>query len=247
MDSEIITTPENWDNRTERLLGNSACQALAKARVLVVGLGGVGGYATEMLIRSGIGNLCLIDADNVDITNLNRQIIALQSNIGESKAEQWRLRALDINPNINIDCRAMFITPENVSDLLDENFDFVVDCIDTVAPKVSLLAECLTRKIPVISSMGAGGRIHPEKVIYTDLWSTANDGLARAVREGLKRRGLRRKLPVVASTEVPQSHSLLSENKRNKRSSYGTIASLPATFGILLANHVIIKLLTNFE
>lgn len=243
MDSEIKSRSEDWDNRTRRLLGSEACAHLEKARVLIVGLGGVGGYAAEMLIRSGIGNLCLVDADSVDVTNLNRQIISLNSNIGQSKAKEWKLRAMDINPALHVDCREMFVTPENVSELLDEKFDFVVDCIDTVAPKVSLLAECLTRKIPVISSMGAGGRIHPEKATYTDLWATTNDGLARAVREGLKRRGLRRKLTVVASSEAPRSYSLLEEEKKNKRSSYGTIASLPATFGILLANHVILKLI----
>lgn len=138
----------------------------------------------------------------------------------------------------------MFITPENVPALLEAgNYDFVVDAIDTVAPKVALLSECLRRKIPVVSSMGAGGRTDASKVIVTDLWQTRDDGLARAVRQRLKKAGLRGKLPVVASTELPSSASLIQLNLANKRTSLGTIATVPSTFGILMASYVINSLI----
>ena len=130
-----------------------------------------------------------------------------------------------------------------VDGLLDEEYDFVIDAIDTVAPKVALISGCLRRGVRIISSMGAGGRLDPSKVVYADLWSTTEDGLARAVRQRLKRLGLRRRLPVVASLEVPRRHAVIDLDLRNKRTSYGTLATIPAIFGIMLAasviNHII--------
>ena len=197
------------DSRSRLLLGDEAMERLRRARVLVAGVGGVGGYAAEMLARTGIGHLALIDADCVAPSNLNRQLIALVSTIGRPKVELFRERFLDINPDIEVDARREFIEPGNVPAILDEGYDYVIDAIDTVAPKVALIAECLRRGVRIISSMGAGGRTDPTRVEYADLWSTREDGLARAVRQRLKKAGLRRPLRVVASTEAPRSASII--------------------------------------
>lgn len=230
---------ERWNDRTRLLLGESAAARLAAARVFIAGIGGVGGYAAEMLARSGVGHLTLVDADCVSVTNLNRQIIAVIPDIGKPKTDLFERRFLDINPEISVTPLREFISPDNVADMLSEGSDYVIDAIDTVAPKVALLAHCLREKIPVISSMGAGGRVDPTKAGYFDLWETREDGLARAVRQRLKKIGLRRRLDVVASSEAPRSGAVIELDERNKRSSYGTIATIPSVFGILLAAKVI--------
>lgn len=230
---------ERWNDRTRLLLGESAAARLAAARVFIAGVGGVGGYAAEMLARSGVGNLTLVDADCVSVTNLNRQIIAVIPDIGKPKTDLFERRFLDINPEISVTPMRKFISPDNVADMLSEGFDYVIDAIDTVAPKVALIAHCLREKIPVISSMGAGGRVDPTKAGYFDLWETREDGLARAVRQRLRKMGLRRRLDVVASSEAPRSGAVIELDERNKRSSYGTIATIPSVFGILLAAKVI--------
>lgn len=235
-------TDTRWDDRSRRLLGEEAYARLRAARVLVIGVGGVGGYAAEMLVRSGIGCITLVDSDEVDITNLNRQIIATLPELGQPKTSVMQRRAAAINPELRVTALPTAVTPQNVPEILGDGFDFVLDCIDSVAPKVELLAECLRRRQPVISSMGAGGRLDPSRVVYTDLWKTENDGLARAVRTRLRRLGLRRPLPVVASTEPPCSHSLIEVEADFKRSSYGTLATVPATFGIFMAARAIRKI-----
>ena len=240
---EEMTTDERWDSRTRLLLGDEAMKRLGRAHVLVVGVGGVGGYAAEMLARTGVGHLTLIDADTVAESNLNRQIIALRPDLGRPKVELFAERIARISPDIHVKARREFVDPENVDALLDEGeIDFVIDAIDTVAPKVSLIVSAMRRGMNIISSMGAGGRVDPTKVGYFDLWETREDGLARAVRQRLKRLGVRRPLRVVASTEAPRSSAVIDLDLRNKRSSYGTIATIPSLFGILLANHVILKI-----
>lgn len=229
----------DWDSRTRTLIGDKATDRLARARVCVVGVGGVGGYAAEMLARSGVGKLTLIDADDVSESNLNRQLIALQSTVGVSKVKLFADRFRDINPDIQVDARQEFLTPDTVETLLDEGYDFVIDAIDTVAPKVALIAACMRRGVKIVSSMGAGGRVDPSKVELTDLWQTAEDGLARAVRQRLKKIGLRRPLKVVASREAPHRSAIIPLEEQNKRSSYGTIATIPAIFGIYAASYAI--------
>ncbi len=234
---------ESWDDRTARLLGDDAMKALAGASVLVAGLGGVGGYAAEILVRTGIGRLTIIDADNVATSNINRQLIALRSSVGSPKAILFAERFHDINPEASINAMQMYIDPEGAGRLLDEGYDYVLDCIDTVAPKVALIEQCMRRHIPVISSMGAGGRIDPTQIGYRDLWATRDDGLARAVRQQLKKRGIRQPLMTVSSSERPDRHSLLDVEEKNKRTSYGSLASVPAIFGIFMANYVIRKII----
>lgn len=231
---------ETRDNRTRRLLGDDKFKLLQRASVLVVGVGGVGGYAAEMLARTGVGNLTLIDADNVAESNINRQLIATTATVGEPKVILFAERFHDINPDAHINAIKDFLMPDNLGSIFDGNsFDYVIDAIDTVAPKVALLEHCLSNKIPVISSMGAGGRVDPAKVGYFDLWETREDGLAKAVRRKMKTDGFRHSLKVVASTESPRSHSLIEVEALNKRTSYGTIATIPSLFGIFLANYVI--------
>lgn len=231
---------ETWNNRTRRLLGDERADRLRTSSVLIVGLGGVGGYAAEMLARSGVGRLTLVDADTVAMSNINRQIIATRSTVGEPKALLFAERFHDINPEMEIDSVIQFVTPENVDDLFAEKiYDYVIDAIDTVSPKMALITYCLQHNVPIISSMGAGGRVDPTKILYTDIWDTREDGLAKAVRQRLKAAGIRKSLKVVASIERPCSHSLISLDNRNKRSSYGTLATIPSIFGIYLANHVI--------
>lgn len=234
-----------WDDRTRLLVGVDGAARLDAARVLVAGVGGVGGYAAEMLARTGVGHLTLVDSDSVAVSNINRQLIATTRTVGRPKVDLFMARFKEINPAISVTPLLEYITPDNVERLLEPGFDFVIDAIDTVAPKVALLAYCLRHRIPVVSSMGAGGRLHPERVGYFDLWETREDGLARAVRQRLKQAGLRRPLKTVASTEAPRRASVIELDERNKRSSYGTVAPVPAAFGILLASHVINKLIEN--
>lgn len=231
---------ENRDNRTRRLLGDDKFKILQRSSVLVVGVGGVGGYAAEMLIRTGVGNITLIDADDVAESNINRQLIATTSTIGQPKVILFAERFHNINPDADITAIKDYLSPGNIGVMLSgRQFDFVIDAIDTVAPKVALLQYCLSNNIRVISSMGAGGRVDPTKIGYFDLWETREDGLAKAVRRKMKDEGFRKPLKVVASTERPCSHSLIEIESANKRSSYGTIATIPSIFGIYLANYVI--------
>ncbi len=240
--SLITEECESWDDRTVALIGQEAAGQLRQAKVLVVGVGGVGGYAAEMLCRAGVGELHLIDADRVAVTNLNRQIMATRDSLGEPKAIVLAERFHSINPDAKIEAICDFLQADAVAPLLDQGFDFVVDAIDSVGPKVALLAECIRRRQPVISSMGAGGRFDPSKVGYMDLWQTRDDGLAKAVRQGLKKAGLKgRRLPVVASTELPAGQ-IVGDNSRGKRTARGTLATIPALFGIFLANFAIRKI-----
>lgn len=239
----MTTQPDtDWQARTRSLIGDEGLQRLAATRVAVVGVGGVGGYAAEMLVRSGVGALTIIDADCVALSNINRQIIALQSSVGQPKTELFRERFLDINPSLRLNTRQEFLTPESAAALAAEPFDFVLDCIDTVAPKVALIEACMRNRCRIISSMGAGGRTNPAKVILTDLWQTRDDGLARAVRQRLKAHGMKRPLPVAASTEVPARAAIIQLDTPYKRSSPGSSACVPATFGIFMAGYALERL-----
>lgn len=232
----------DWQQRTIHLIGSEGAERLKNAHVLVAGVGGVGGYAVETLARSGVGKLTIIDADNVSESNINRQLIALHSTVGKSKVRLLADRCRDINPEITVVPLQDFITPDNVADIIGNDVDYVVDAIDTVAPKMSIILHCLQNKIPIISSMGAGGRIDPTKIGYLDISETREDGLAKAVRQRLKRLNIRHGLKVVASTEAPKHSALIELNEQNKRSSYGTIFAVPSMFGIYLGNYVVRKL-----
>lgn len=239
MDATTAHDNDPWLDRTSLLWGEGRMERLAASRVLVVGTGGVGAWAAEMICRAGVGSIVLIDPDEVAPTNINRQLPALHSTIGRPKAQVLAERFMDINPTIDVEARVQFIDGTMTGALLDEGYDFVVDAIDTVAPKCDLIAAALNRGTGIVSSMGAGAKSDPAQIRLADLWQTTNCGLAKAVRHGLKARGIRAKLPVVFSTEPADRHAIIDVNERNKRSTAGTVSYMPAIFGCYMASYVL--------
>ena len=216
----------NWQQRTELLLGREKTERLRRAHVLVVGLGGVGAYAAEMLCRAGIGHMTIVDADTVQPTNINRQLPALHSTLGQYKADVLAARFRDINPDIRLDVLPVYLKDEAITELLDsERFDFVVDAIDTVAPKCYLIYNALKRGLKIVSSMGAGAKSDITQVRFADLWETYHCGLSKAVRKRLQKMGMKRKLPVVFSTEQADTNAVvLVDDEQNKKSTTGTVS-----------------------
>lgn len=235
---------EDWQQRTRLLLGQEKADRLQHAHVLVVGLGGVGAYAAEMICRAGVGRMTIVDADTVQPTNLNRQLPALHSTLGQAKAQVMAARLKDINPQLELTVVQAFLKDEDIPALLDAApYDFVVDAIDTLAPKCYLIAETLRRRIKIISSMGAGAKSDITQVRFADVWDTYHCGLSKAVRKRLQKMGIRHKLPVVFSTEQAEPKAvLLTDEERNKKSTCGTVSYLPAVFGCYLAEYVIRRL-----
>ena len=233
-----------WTDRTALLLGEDKMNRLSNAHVLVVGVGGVGAYAAEMLCRAGVGELTIIDADTVNTTNINRQLPATHSTVGRLKTEVLAEHLLDVNPSLRLHALPIYLKEEAVGQLLQaEKYDFIVDAIDTIAPKCALIAEALRRGIPIVSSMGAGAKSDITQIRFADLWDTYHCGLAKAVRTRLKKEGLRRSLPVVFSTEQADRRAVITvEGEQNKKSTAGTISYMPAVFGCYLAEYVIRKL-----
>ena len=218
---------------------------IRSAHVLVVGTGGVGAYAAEMLCRAGVGHLTLIDADTVSPSNINRQLPALHSTVGRSKVGVLAERFRDINPEVQLTLREEYLTPESVDALLDAApYAYIIDAIDTIQPKVALLAACIRRRQPVIASMGAGAKTDITAIQYADIWQTYHCGLSKSVRSGLTRAGLRgRKLPVVFCAQQADRAALLTvEGERNKKTTAGTVSYMPATFGNYLAAWVLNRL-----
>ena len=235
---------EDWKQRTRLLLGEEKSERLRQAHVLVVGVGGVGAYAAEMLCRAGVGRLTLVDADTVQPTNINRQLSALHSTLGQPKVEVLAARFRDINPEVELTVLPVFLKDENIPQLLDAaRYDFVVDAIDTLAPKCYLIAEALRRCIKIVSSMGAGAKSDITQIRFADIWDTYHCGLSKAVRKRLQKMGIRHKLPVVFSTEQADPKAvLLTDDEQNKKSTCGTVSYMPAVFGCYLAEYVIRRL-----
>ena len=235
---------EDWKQRTRLLLGEEKMERLQQAHVLVVGLGGVGAYAAEMICRAGVGRMTIVDADTVQPTNINRQLPALHSTMGREKAEVLAARFKDINPDIQLTVLPVFLKDDNIPELLDAaRYDFVVDAIDTLAPKCYLITEALKRHIKIVSSMGAGAKSDITQIRFADIWDTYHCGLSKAVRKRLQTPGITRKLPVVSSTEQADPKAvLLTEDEQNKKSTCGTVSYMPAVFGCYLAEYVIKRL-----
>ena len=235
---------EDWKQRTRLLLGEEKMERLQQAHVLVVGLGGVGAYAAEMICRAGVGRMTIVDADTVQPTNINRQLPALHSTMGREQAEGLAERFKDINPDIQLTVLPVFLKDDNIPGLLDAaRYDFVVDAIDTLAPKCYLIAETLKRHIKIVSSMGAGAKSDITQIRFADIWDTYHCGLSKAVRKRLQKLGIKRKLPVVFSTEQADPKAvLLTEDEQNKKSTCGTVSYMPAVFGCYLAEYVIKRL-----
>jgi len=217
---------------------------LRQANVLVVGLGGVGAYAVEQLVRAGIGNITIVDGDTVNTSNRNRQLAALVSTVGKSKIDVVASRLKDINPELNLTVINEFIKDERTPEILDaQKYDFVVDAIDTLSPKVFLIVETFNRGIPLISSLGAGGKLDPTKIEITDISKTHNCKLARMVRKRLSKHKIKKGFTVVFSPEpVDKNHVIEVEDELNKKTTVGTISYMPGLFGMFAASHVIRKL-----
>lgn len=235
---------KEWQQRTRLLLGDEKMERLGLAHVLVVGLGGVGAYAAEMICRAGVGRMTIVDADTVQPSNINRQLPASHSTIGRKKAEVLEARYKDINPDLELTVLPVFLKDENIPELLDAaSYDFIVDAIDTLSPKCHLIAEAMKRHIKIVSSMGAGAKSDITQVRFADIWETYHCGLSKAVRKRLQKMGIKRKLPVVFSTEQADPNAvLLTEDEMNKKSTCGTVSYMPAVFGCYLAEYVIKRL-----
>lgn len=233
-----------WQQRTELLLGKEKMERLRRAHVLVVGLGGVGAYAAEMLCRAGVGQMTIVDADTVQPTNINRQLPALHSTLGKPKAEVLAERFRDINPDLQLRVLPLYLKDEAIPELLDNNrFDFIVDAIDTISPKCYLIYHALRRGIKIVCSMGAGAKRDITQIRFADLGETYHCGLSKAVRKRLQKMGVKRKVPVVFSTEQADPNAVvLVDNELNKKSTTGTVSYMPAVFGCYLAEYVIRKL-----
>lgn len=235
---------DNWLERTELLLGLEKLDRLRQARVLVVGLGGVGAYAAEMLVRSGIGTLTIVDADVVHPSNINRQLIALHSTVGQPKAETLATRLRDINPQLDLTAISEYVRDEATGRLLDSGrFDYVVDAIDTLSPKVNLIKEALDRKIPLVSSMGAGAKTDPTQIEIRDISKSHHCPLAHMLRKRLHKMGIRSGFHAVFSPEPVREGALILCEETNKKSNVGTISYMPALFGCHCASVVIRNLL----
>ncbi len=235
----------DWLQRSELLVKPEGLEKLKNANILVVGLGGVGSFAAEFLARAGVGKLTIVDGDTVDITNVNRQLPALHSTIGKNKVDIVAQRILDINPEIILMPINEFLSPERMDEILEANrYDYVLDCIDSVSPKLALIIACRRRKIKLVSSMGAGGKMDPSKVMVRDLSKTNNCYLAKQIRKRLKKEGITKGFRCVFSTEIQNEESLkLTDGSNFKKSYYGTISFMPALFGLNAAAEVINYLL----
>lgn len=239
---------DNWLERTALLLGEEKLDLLRNARVLVVGLGGVGAYAAEMIARAGVGRMTVADADLVAPSNINRQLVALHSTVGCSKADVLAARLRDINPQIDLTVVCEYIKDEATDALLDaDRYDYVVDAIDTLSPKLALIKGALDRGLPLVSSMGAGAKTDPTRMEIADISKTHHCPLAHMLRKRLHKLGIRRGFRAVFSPEPIREGAMLLCEEQNKKSNVGTISYIPALFGIGCASVVIRDLIGEME
>jgi len=236
----------SWLSRTQLLIGEEALLQLTKCHVLVVGLGGVGSYAAEFIARSGIGRMTIVDGDVVDPSNRNRQLPALATTHGQSKALLMEERLKSINPEIQLQVVREFVNPEMVAQCLQDKPDYIIDAIDSITPKITFMRMSYESKIPLVSSMGAGAKLDPTRLQVVDLSKTYNCPFAQQIRKQLKQHGIRKGITVVFSPENPIRESLmLTDGKNFKKSAYGTISYLPAVFGAVTASVAIRNLIKN--
>ena len=236
-----------WQERTRLLLGDEGFEKLNSSHVLVVGLGGVGGYVAEQLTRAGIGELTIVDGDVVSQSNMNRQLLALQSTQGKPKAEVMAARLRDINPDVKLHVVNQFMKDQALIDLISQPYDFVVDAIDTVSPKVFLLYYAVQNNQRIVSCMGAGGKMHPAKIEIADIDKSHHCHLAFYIRKKLHKLGIRTGIKVVFSPEPVSKSAVIEEESQNKASNVGTISYMPAAFGCFCASVVINGLLEESE
>jgi tRNA A37 threonylcarbamoyladenosine dehydratase len=234
-----------WQERAALLFKPEGLQNLKNANVLIVGLGGVGSFAAEFLARAGVGNLTIVDGDIVDITNVNRQLPALHSTEGMPKVQVVGDRLMDINPELNLTRVQEFLSPERAFEIVEETYDYVLDCIDSVTPKLNLIIGAKRKRVKIISSMGAGGKMEAAKVKVADITNTVNCMFAKTIRRRLKEHKID-KLKVVFSSEIQDESSLkMTDGSNYKKSFYGTNSYMPGLFGLYMAETVIRYLLKN--
>jgi len=230
-----------WMSRTQLMLGDETVAKLMRKNVLIIGLGGVGGICAEMIVRAGVGKMTIVDNDTVDLSNINRQIPALHSTASIPKAQVLAQRLKDINPELDLTVQEIFIKDDITKNLLESaQWDYVVDCIDTLSAKVFLIKGCLDRQLPIVSSMGAGGKVDPSQIQVTDISKTKICNLARYVRKRLQNLGIKKGLKVVFSPEkADQDKIIVTEKAYPKKSIIGTLSYMPAMFGCTVASVVI--------
>jgi tRNA threonylcarbamoyladenosine dehydratase len=235
---------QDWLARTGLLIGREGVEKLKQSHVLVAGLGGVGSYAAEAICRAGVGQMTIADHDRVSKTNLNRQLLALQSTIGHSKARLMAERLKDINPALQLKAHEVYLKDEMIPEILSEKFDFVVDAIDTLSPKIYFIKHCIERGFPLVSSMGSGGRMDPLQIRIADVADSFGCPFAQVVRKKLHGLNIRTGFRVVFSSEtVPKHVRVVTDHEANKKSTVGTISYMPAIFGMMTASVVINGLL----
>ncbi|MBB3697776.1 ThiF family adenylyltransferase [Flammeovirga yaeyamensis] len=228
----------HWQERTELLVGTEGLDTLGKAHVLIIGVGGVGGFAAEAIGRAGVGKITLVDGDVIEQSNRNRQIAALISTDGMPKAEVIGNRIKDVNPNVDLDVQKIYLDGENIKELLlAHKYDYVIECIDTLAPKMDVIRTAIQNNIKIVSSMGAGGRMDPTQTKVARLKDTYNCQLAQKIRKRIKEKSIKRKLKVVYSPElIDKSKVKTVEGVLHKASTIGTISYMPAVFGLTCAS-----------
>lgn len=235
-----------WQERAELLFKEEGIEALRKANVLIVGLGGVGSFAAEFIVRAGVGNVTIVDGDVVDITNINRQLPALHSSVGQSKADIVGDRLMDINPELNLTRVKEFLSPERAYEIVTNDFDYVLDCIDSITPKLNLIVAAKKKGVKVISNMGAGGKMIASKVVVKDISKTDVCPLAKVIRKRLRKLGVKSGVKAVFSMEKPDESSLkMTDGTNFKKSFFGTNSWMPGLFGLHSAETVIRYLLEN--
>lgn len=233
-----------WTERAELLFKKEGLEQLQKANILVVGVGGVGSFAAEFIARAGVGKMTIVDGDVVDITNINRQLPALHSTVGLSKIDVVGDRLLDINPQLQLTKIKEFLSPERAFDIVTDEYDYVMDCIDSVTPKLNLIIGAKRKRVKIISSMGAGGKMEAAKVKVADIKNTENCFLAKTIKKRLKEVKIDKGVKVVFSSEIQDENSLQKTDGKNfKKSFYGTNSYMPALFGLYAAETVIRYLL----
>jgi len=229
-----------WTERAELLFKKQGLENLKNSHVMVVGLGGVGSFAAEFLARAGVGTMTIVDGDVVDITNINRQLPALHSTVGQPKVTIVGDRLMDINPELNLIRVQEFLSPERAYELVTPQYDYVLDCIDSITPKLNLLMSARRQKVKIISNMGAGGKYEASKVKVADISKTEYCPLAKTVRKRLKKEGITKGVKVVFSTEEPDQTSLkMTDGTNFKKSFFGTNSWMPALFGLHSAETVV--------
>ncbi|MBG0858766.1 MAG: tRNA threonylcarbamoyladenosine dehydratase [Bacteroidales bacterium] len=230
----------DWLSRTELLLGVESLNRIKAAKVLVAGLGGVGSYAAEMICRAGIGSMTIVDGDSIQNSNRNRQLIALTSTEGHSKTAVMASRLLDINPGLKLKVINEFIRDNRIGEIIDDGFDYVVDAIDTLSPKVFLIYHSIRKQVRIVSSMGSGGKVDPLKINIADISETTDCSLARVIRKRLHRLNVIEGVTAVYSPEsIDKTKVIPIPPEQNKASIVGTISYMPAAFGLACASVVI--------